>query len=134
MAKLHVLDGRSEGKCFDLFRGESYEIGTARKVEIRLRDSGISYRHALLEHFDDGKDEECFRLREQRAKSGTEINGVPLVAGHPFRLTHQDKIKLGPVTLYYTLVGKDEEEEQEGEGCGPEGCGPEGAQQPPPAT
>lgn len=127
MAKLLVLDGRSEGTTFDLFRGESYEIGTARKVEIRLRDSGIGFRHALLEHFDDGKDEECFRLREQRARTGTEINGTPLVTGHPFRLTHQDKIKVGPVTLYYTVVGKDGEEGP-GEGeAGSEGGAPPAA-------
>src|SRR2546423_7570134 len=48
MPSLVVLGGKSAGTVFELADGAEWEVGTARKAFVHLRDRGVSYQHAKL--------------------------------------------------------------------------------------
>src|SRR5581483_254689 len=48
MPKIVVLSGKSQGSVFELTEGDTFEVGTARKALIHLRDRGVSYQHAKI--------------------------------------------------------------------------------------
>ncbi|MGE0709705.1 MAG: FHA domain-containing protein [Planctomycetota bacterium] len=105
--RLQVLNGRSEGEVFDLFKDRTYELGSSRKVAIPLKDPGISFKHAAVDFAG-----ETFRVCEIRSNTGTSVNGTPLQPGLPQVLRHGDELGLGPVALRFTLIEHEDEDEQ----------------------
>ena len=69
MATLVVLSGKAQGQVFDLSQGDTFEVGTARKAQIHLRDRGVSYQHAKVVKRD-GR----YFLQDGGSPQGTSLN------------------------------------------------------------
>jgi pSer/pThr/pTyr-binding forkhead associated (FHA) protein len=80
MPSFVVLAGKSAGTVFDLSSGDTFDVGTARKAQIHLRDAGISYQHARIV-----RRGQAYVLVEQRAPGGTSVNKSPVSGEYELR-------------------------------------------------
>src|SRR6186997_876687 len=95
MATLYVLQGRDQGKSFDLLNG-SQTIGRDACNSIQICDIEISRRHAEIR-----KDEEGFLLVDLDSSNGTFVNAQQ-ISQRP--LANGDRIQLGGSLLLFTDV------------------------------
>jgi pSer/pThr/pTyr-binding forkhead associated (FHA) protein len=79
MATLFVLQGRDQGKCFEL-RGSSLTIGRDRGNAIQLSDSEVSRNHAEIRADDDG-----FLLVDLASSNGSFVNAEQVTRTGPRR-------------------------------------------------
>src|SRR5436190_16052301 len=93
MATLFVLQGRDQGKCFEL-RGPSLTIGRDRDNAIQLSDSEISRRHAEIR-----ADEEGYSLVDLASSNGSFVNAEQVTERH---LSTGDRVQFGGTLLLLT--------------------------------
>jgi signal transduction histidine kinase len=101
MATLYVLQGRDQGKRFDLL-APSQTLGREGCNPIQISDSEISRRHAEIR-----KDEEGYLLADLSSSNGTFVNADQITER---RLVNGDRIQLGNSLLLFTDV--DEQQPQ----------------------
>ncbi|MEZ0229724.1 MAG: FHA domain-containing protein, partial [Planctomycetota bacterium] len=94
MPSLVVLSGKSVGQTFDLSAGEAFELGTARKAHIHLRDRGVSYQHAKIVRRADG-----LWLEDGGSPQGTTINRARVNGAR--RLDPGDVLGVGDIELRF---------------------------------
>ncbi|GAB4138563.1 MAG: SpoIIE family protein phosphatase [Planctomycetaceae bacterium] len=92
MARLVLLqDG--EAKPFDLIEDETV-LGRHPDCQVQLSSNMVSRHHARI--LREGTD---YFLEDLGSGNGTLLNGQPVSS--PLRLSHRDRIKLGPILLRY---------------------------------
>src|SRR5262249_42636610 len=101
MAILYVLQGRNQGKRFDLL-GPSQTLGRDGCNPIQVADSEISRRHAEIR-----KDDEGYLLVDLASSNGTFVNADQITER---RLVNGDRIQVGNSLLLFTDV--DEQQPQ----------------------
>lgn len=95
MATLYVLQGRDQGKSFDLL-GPSQSLGRDACNPIQVADSEISRRHAEIRKDDDG-----YHLIDLASSNGTFVNAEQVTER---KLLNGDRIQLGRSLLLFTDV------------------------------
>ncbi|MEN0110474.1 MAG: ATP-binding protein [Planctomycetota bacterium] len=93
MPSLFVIQGRDQGHRFTLDE-PSVGVGRVSENGIRLHDTEVSRKHAVLETIGDG-----YQLRDLNSSNGTYVNGKPV---RERRLMSGDQITVGRTTLLYT--------------------------------
>jgi two-component system NtrC family sensor kinase len=93
MATLFVLQGRDQGKCFEL-RGSSLTIGRDRGNAIQLSDSEVSRNHAEIRADNDG-----FLLVDLASSNGSFVNAEQVTER---RLATGDRVQFGGTLLLFT--------------------------------
>jgi len=73
-------------------------LGRASTCDVIIRDASISKTHAVIEPKDGG-----WRLRDNRSRNGTWLNGERLKDGERVDLTSGDVIILGSYPIYFVL-------------------------------
>lgn len=101
MAKLEIMNGKSEGEAIELPDGETVEIGTKRSTFLRLRDQGVSYVHASLTLKGD-----TLILEDRRSRAGTFI-GDDKLGAEPVELASGAVFKVGSVELRFAVPAAD---------------------------
>jgi len=101
MATLYVLQGRDQGKRFDLLAA-SQSLGRDACNPIQIADSEISRRHAEIK-----KDEEGYLLVDLTSSNGTFVNAEQVSER---RLVNGDRIQLGGSLLLFTDVDEQQPE------------------------
>jgi hypothetical protein len=71
-------------------------IGRGLSADVRIEDSHVSRRHAIVAHRGDG-----VRLLDDRSSNGTFVNGRPVTVAH---LTDGDVLRVGRVAFRYVEV------------------------------
>src|SRR5271155_4175428 len=94
MPSLVVLGGKSQGSVFDLSQGESFDVGTARKAHVQLRDRGVSYVHARIFRRGDS-----YVLKDEGSRQGTTVNRKRIVEERERR--PGDLISVGEIELRF---------------------------------
>lgn len=97
MAKLEVLNGKSEGEVFELEENEVIEVGTKRKAGLRLRDRGISYVHAVLT-----LKNEVLVIEDRHSGTGTWV-GDEQLGTETHDLADGKTFRMGDIELRFTL-------------------------------
>lgn len=87
---LAVIAGGQAGSVFQIHKSRTF-LGRGSAMDIQLRDSEVSRRHAVLEIF-----EPDVTLRDLQATNGTWFNGAQIKSTE---LSHQDEFTLGSTTL-----------------------------------
>jgi signal transduction histidine kinase len=95
MATLYVLQGRDQGKSFDLL-GPSQSLGRDACNPIQVADSEISRRHAEIR-----KEEDGYHLIDLASSNGTFVNAEQVTER---KLVNGDRIQLGRSLLLFTDV------------------------------
>ncbi len=95
MATLYVLQGRDQGKSYDL-HAPAQTLGRDACNPIQVADSEISRRHAEIR-----KDEEGYLLVDLTSSNGTFVNAEQVTER---RLVNGDRIQLGGSLLLFTDV------------------------------
>jgi two-component system NtrC family sensor kinase len=95
MATLYVLQGRDQGKSFDL-HAPTQTLGRDACNPIQVADSEISRRHAEIRKDDDG-----FLLIDLSSSNGTFVNAEQVTER---RLVNGDRIQLGGSLILFTDV------------------------------
>lgn len=88
MAKIEIVNGKSEGKTVEL-NGSTITFGNRRSATIELKDTWISFNHAQIT-VEGGR----FYIADQRSKMGTFVNGKK-IDRTPVALKSGDLIALG---------------------------------------
>ncbi|MFC1706252.1 sigma 54-interacting transcriptional regulator [Planctomycetota bacterium] len=91
---LIVLEGPNRGTVLTVRPGEN-RIGRELGLEIRLPDSRISRRHAILTFDADRR----FILSDLGSRNATYLNGIRVTSS--YRLSHGDEIRLGDSLLMF---------------------------------
>jgi len=99
MASLFVIQGRDQGRRFDL-AAEARTIGRDAGNHIQLRDHEASRRHAEL-HGEDGQ----FELVDLQSSNGTFVNGKRIERA---TLRTGDRVQIGRTLLLFTGPSDDE--------------------------
>jgi two-component system NtrC family sensor kinase len=99
MASLFVIQGRDQGRRFDL-PAASRTIGRDAENHIQLRDHEASRRHAEL-HGEDGE----FEIVDLQSSNGTWVNGKRV---ERYQLRTGDRIQIGRSLLLFTGVNDDD--------------------------
>ncbi|WP_432844002.1 FhaA domain-containing protein [Dactylosporangium sp. CA-092794] len=81
----------NDGRRYTVQSGATV-IGRGRQADLRLRDEGVSRRHACLQY-----DGTALTVRDLGSTNGTTVNDRPLRGAVP--LSPGDTIGVGPVTL-----------------------------------
>ncbi|MGI5241236.1 FhaA domain-containing protein [Dactylosporangium sp. CA-139066] len=82
----------ADGRRYTLQAGTTV-IGRGREADLRIRDEGVSRRHASLRY--DGR---ALTLSDLGSTNGTTLNDQPVLGG-PTPVAPGDTIGVGPVTL-----------------------------------
>jgi len=93
MASLFVIQGRDQGRRFDL-SGETLSIGRDHDNHIQLRDSEVSRHHAEIRG-----DTAGFTIVDRNSSNGTFINSKP-VTEH--KLASGDRVQVGRTLMIFT--------------------------------
>src|ERR1044072_1516920 len=93
MATLFVLQGRDQGKRFEL-RGPSLTLGREAANPLHLADTEVSRRHAEIR-----KDEEGYTLVDLNSSNGSFVNPDRVSER---RLKNGDRVQLGRTLLLFT--------------------------------
>lgn len=93
MASLFVIQGRDQGKRFDL-DDSVLGIGRDARNPVQLHDSEVSRRHAQVVRTEEG-----FDLVDLQSSNGTFVNEEPI---HQQTLTTGDRVRVGRTLLIYT--------------------------------
>ncbi|HTJ34827.1 MAG TPA: FhaA domain-containing protein [Dactylosporangium sp.] len=80
-----------DGRRYSLQAGTTV-IGRGRQADLRLRDEGVSRRHASLQY-----DGQALTVTDLGSTNGTTLNDEPVLA--PVPVTPGDTIGVGPVVL-----------------------------------
>ena len=99
MASLFVIQGRDQGRRFDL-AATAQSIGRDANNGIQLRDHEASRRHAEL-HGEDGE----FEVIDLQSSNGTWVNGKKVDRA---TLRTGDRLQIGRTLLLFTGVGDNE--------------------------
>ncbi len=86
-----------------VFTTPKVSIGRARDAMVRLDDAAVSLKHAVL-LLDGG----IFRIKDLGSRTGTKVNGAPLLPRQPLEPT--DEISIGPFRLRATTCEPEPEE------------------------
>ncbi|MBI3723113.1 FHA domain-containing protein, partial [bacterium] len=97
MPSIVVMGGKSAGTVFDLSQGETFEVGTARKAYVHLRDRGVSYLHAKIV-----RRGEAFVLQDSGSPNGTSVNKEKLTTERELR--PGDVIAFGETEVRFDLA------------------------------
>ena len=98
MASLEVLNGKSANERVELEQNTPVEIGTKRKAALRLRDTGISYTHAVVT-----LKGALLLVEDRRSRGGTFVGDVKLDI-EPAELADGGTFKLGEVELRFSAA------------------------------
>ncbi len=90
-ARLEILSGKRQGQVVELSEG-SHEVGTSKRVAVRIAERGVSYTHARLEVGPD-----TTTLVDLHSTAGTSVNGERLEKHSPRTLVNGDRLSFGPV-------------------------------------
>jgi signal transduction histidine kinase len=93
MATLFVLQGRDQGKRFDL-RGDRLAIGRDHASAIQITDSELSRHHAEIR-----KDDKGYLLADLGSSNGSFVNAEQVTER---RLSNGDRIQVGRTLLLFT--------------------------------
>ncbi|MFM7072630.1 MAG: FHA domain-containing protein, partial [Planctomycetota bacterium] len=93
MASLLVIQGRDQGKRFELFEDVA-TVGRVAGNAIQLRDSEVSRRHAEFR-----REEDAFVLRDLNSSNGTFVNNKRV---EQRALKNGDRVQLGRSLLIFT--------------------------------
>lgn len=92
-ATLLVIQGVDQGTRFEL-GGEAVGVGRGVQNEIRLLDTEVSRRHALVEPLDGG-----FVIQDRNSSNGTFVNGKPI---RHHQLHNGDQIQIGRSIILFS--------------------------------
>jgi hypothetical protein len=77
-------------------------LGRASTCDVIIRDASISKTHAVIEP-KTGPGPGTWRIRDNRSRNGTWLNGEKLKAGEKLDLASGDVIVLGSYPIYFVL-------------------------------
>jgi FHA domain len=86
-----------------VFNSSKVTIGRASDAMVRLDDPQVSLQHATLT-LDGG----LFRIKDHGSRTGTRVNGAPILPRQPVEPT--DELAIGPFRLRVTMCEPDEDE------------------------